>query len=384
MRETHSRGQLEGIQVARALAAMLVVGVHTVDLAKFRHVRHEDQLGWLSDGRFYSDFGASGVDFFFVISGFVMAMVLMQPVERSPGSFLNDRFIRIVPFYWLISFFALIQTCWLARPLELGNLAISLSLLPLLDPENFTLPVLFVGWTLAFEFAFYLSLLPWLRVGQSRRLWGAMLTTAALACTGWLLAPRLDLAALFLNPIWFEFLAGILLFSLWRRGLSNKAGLVAGAAGLLILAAGFATHIVLDVRHFALFDGDTGTVRAFVWGIPYAMVLAALLSLEKNESVTGTRLLWRGLCRIGDASYSLYLVHPMLLLVVEYRLPPNLLPPDIISLLSFVLAIAIGLIVHRWIELPLLAWLKSKRQETPANTARCFPSRLTPPARPAP
>lgn len=358
MRDAQSQSRLEGVQVARALAAMLVVCVHAIDLAKFRHLRHGDPLGWLSGGAIYSDFGASGVDFFFVISGFVMTMVLMQPVERQPGRFLDDRFIRIMPLYWLMSLLCLTEFNWLGRPWELENLAMSVSLWPILDPGKFSQPILFVGWTLAFEFAFYVSLLPWLRVEHSRRLTGAALMTAVLAGVGLLLAPRLDLAALFLNPIWFEFLAGILLFGLWRRGLPCQVGLAAGGVGLIALAVGFAVRVVPDVKHFAVFDEGAGAGRALFWGVPYALVLAGLLSLGGK----GSRPFWRGLCKVGDASYSLYLVHPMALLLIEYRLPPGLLPPDIISLLGFTAAVSLGLVAHLWVELPMLDWFRQRRK----------------------
>lgn len=385
MQEAPSAGRrLEAIQVARALAAMLVVGVHAIDLVKFRHVREGDGLGWLSGGRFYSDFGASGVDLFFVISGFVMAMLIMRSGAGHSGDFIRDRIARIIPLYWLMTGAMALLAIAVHRTIPLDNIMMSLSLWPLWNPEQLALPILFIGWTLAFEFAFYVVLLPALGMAADRRLWLAAALVGLCATWGLLARPAMDLAALFLNPIWFEFLIGIGLFALWRRGLSPRVARIAGLCGLLALGIGFARHIVPDVKHFAIFDGNAGALRALCWGLPYGLLLAALLA-HRPGSVPMLDPLWRGLCHIGDASYSLYLVHPMLLLGIEYWLPAHVIAPDVLSLLGFGGAILLGLAVHRWIERPMLAAGKRRRQAL--ATAPGQPGRPAPlfsrPARPA-
>src|SRR5438309_11551486 len=69
------------IQYLRGFVAMMVVWHHSVEL--------------LGNGR---GFGASGVDLFFVISGFIMMVSTDRGV--SPGTFLQNRIIRVVPLYW--------------------------------------------------------------------------------------------------------------------------------------------------------------------------------------------------------------------------------------------------------------------------------------------
>jgi exopolysaccharide production protein ExoZ len=48
-------------------------------------------------------FGAFGVDIFFVLSDFVIALVLDNP-QLSAQRFLADRIARIVPLYWVLTF----------------------------------------------------------------------------------------------------------------------------------------------------------------------------------------------------------------------------------------------------------------------------------------
>jgi exopolysaccharide production protein ExoZ len=49
--------------------------------------------------------GAEGMDLFFIISGFVMA--LSHKKDLSGGEFLKQRIIRVVPLYWLMTFLML-------------------------------------------------------------------------------------------------------------------------------------------------------------------------------------------------------------------------------------------------------------------------------------
>src|SRR5205807_1003674 len=78
-----------GIQMLRGLAAIMVVFAHI-------HPQLEHfggpMLSWLS-------IGGSGVDIFFVISGFIIWMTSQSP-QMTAKDFLMRRAIRIVPLYW--------------------------------------------------------------------------------------------------------------------------------------------------------------------------------------------------------------------------------------------------------------------------------------------
>jgi exopolysaccharide production protein ExoZ len=142
------------------------------------------------------------------------------------------------------------------------------------------------------------------------------------------------------------------------------ASQIAAFVGLSLLAFGYMVRVIPNVTHFAIFDDGAGTKRAFCWGLPYAMIMAGLLM------ISGRGLIWGGLCRLGDASYSIYLVHPMFLLFVEYRLPPRLVPPDLLSCLCFVAVLVVGLAVHQIVEKPILAVFKNRRRIADAQILR--------------
>ncbi len=73
------------IQYLRALACIAVVVFHATE-----------DLGGVFN------IGQTGVDLFFVISGFIMWSIT-EHRETAPGNFLLRRVVRIVPLYWLIT-----------------------------------------------------------------------------------------------------------------------------------------------------------------------------------------------------------------------------------------------------------------------------------------
>src|ERR1700733_8255089 len=82
-----------GIQALRAIAALMVVLVHADQLWVDRVVHRTES--WTN--------GASGVDIFFVISGFVMTVSLpgLRKFGHRVRVFFWRRLTRIVPLYWL-------------------------------------------------------------------------------------------------------------------------------------------------------------------------------------------------------------------------------------------------------------------------------------------
>ena len=85
------------IQALRAVAALLVVLLHALETWGERVDPAAPGVNWEN--------GASGVDIFFIISGFVMVISSQRLVDR-PGAwrtFLQHRVIRIVPLYWLLT-----------------------------------------------------------------------------------------------------------------------------------------------------------------------------------------------------------------------------------------------------------------------------------------
>src|SRR5689334_16532037 len=140
---------LGSIQWLRGIAALMVVAFHTNTLALHPSARMD-----------FLAIGETGVDLFFVISGFIMTITTVD--KRAPGEFLRRRIIRVVPLYWMItlSYAALaVMAPTLFRSASpdflhtLGSLAFVPQFHPLFPSAIW--PVVIPGWSLNYEMFFY-------------------------------------------------------------------------------------------------------------------------------------------------------------------------------------------------------------------------------------
>jgi exopolysaccharide production protein ExoZ len=83
-------GSIRTIQILRATAALMVVFHHSI--SSLPAVK----------SMLPSDFGASGVDIFFVVSGFII-VVATHSKARGAGEFFIARLVRVAPIYWIIT-----------------------------------------------------------------------------------------------------------------------------------------------------------------------------------------------------------------------------------------------------------------------------------------
>jgi peptidoglycan/LPS O-acetylase OafA/YrhL len=207
--EPPPRATLLNVQALRALAAFMVVCVHLEALAILAGAAPHA-----------TEAGNAGVDLFFVISGFIMVFTTGRK-PQSPAGFFGARVRRIAPLYWSVTFAvflvarltpSLIQN----TPSDLGRLLASLLFLPELRPDGTMRPVVFVGWTLNFEMAFYVLFA--LGLLAPRRWLGVAATVAVLAgavAWGQAAKPTDPVLAFYTTPMVLEFGLGMLLGLAW-------------------------------------------------------------------------------------------------------------------------------------------------------------------------
>ena len=288
--------------MVRGLAALAVV---------FAHV----------DGRFAV--GAAGVDFFFVVSGFVMAHVSRN---RTPAQFLKDRAWRIFPIYWVIA------VPWLLLALSGGAIAPLRALNSLmLWPHWFGYPSTFIGvtWTLVYELAFYLCVAVAIRLKNPA-------IPLLLFATALLARPFTDhpLIAFAGHPIAIEFLFGIAIAHAPRQRLAGGL-LIALGIGWLLLFPNAQLHDFLGNQ-----DSGYGLRRVLLWGLPAAMIIYGLVVFEQRLAGRWAK----PLLVLGAASYSIYLVHSIIAALVEWPWPAEIAA-----------AVASGLVLWALVERRLLA-----------------------------
>ncbi|WP_263142747.1 acyltransferase [Pseudomonas sp. RIT-PI-AD] len=283
---------LISLQALRALAAWLVVCHHVMQI--FFDFKAESALG-----RFFIEKGAIGVDIFFIISGFVIYLST-QGKDIQAGRFMLNRFMRIVPAYWLYSVLVALIILY-AHPVmpsqrfDLHHFLLSLVFVPAENPGGFGLyPTLSVGWTLNYEMFFYLLFALSLVAPQRYR---PLAIAGALALVSTVLASQPWLSDFYRNSIVYEFLFGVCIGVCYRRGWIGQGG--------------WAPVVLLLVALMAIYQLDS-SMRLLNWGVPSALVVIACIALEPwFRSV-------RPLKMLGDCSYSVYLVHVIVLSVGWY------------------------------------------------------------------
>ena len=96
---------LFGVQYLRGIAATMVAYYHMIgQLPSLSPYVEKYLLGYPSL--------ASGVDLFFVISGFIM---LLTTQKTTPVEFVLRRIIRVVPLYWLLTTLIVAIDLWLPK-----------------------------------------------------------------------------------------------------------------------------------------------------------------------------------------------------------------------------------------------------------------------------
>ena len=298
--------------------------------------------------------GALGVDLFFVLSGMVMHRVYGEAVraERfSYGQFMAKRIARIYPVHFVTTLGALsmiiiagaaglvpVDSAALARALP-----IHLLMLHGLGRVEDHFALNFPSWSVSAEMFAYLCfpLFALLYRGRDRAVVGwLMLLGAGLVVSitnGWMQIGVVRVS--------IEFLIGMGVARLIGRRYNPPLGLALLLFGTVIYASFLQWQVVPGsaVLAFALMLG--GSALAEPW--------------------LGHNRLIGALAYLGTISYSLYMVHALVMspgfLLAERLLhvPPDQ-SPDWVVLVVLAVTIACAALLHRWVELPCRTWLVRK------------------------
>ena len=347
-------GRLVNIQALRGAAALLVFAAHL----------HSFEFGIRDGNAILPDFlyfGVTGVDLFFLISGFIMVHVTtdLKGGRRQAQQFLFNRMARIYPLYWaaailLLAVFVLRQFI-MGEPFPATDLLTAIFLLP--DAK----PFLNVSWTLTHELYFYGVFT--LIVLAARNIIAPLFVfwASVILLAGFInVTPMNAWTNVVFSPLSFEFMGGAIIAIMVRNGVTRGGFYVLGAGVILLAIITFlmphSVYPTLASQH---------VLRTSVYLAPYALILYGAISLELHKPSGLLAPSW--LCRLGDASYALYLVHVPVLLVIA-RLVSSLIDTGLAASLIFI-PVATGaclitaFLAHYFIEKPSLTLFRkaSKR-----------------------
>jgi exopolysaccharide production protein ExoZ len=336
------RVRLEGVEAGRGVAALLVVLYHAA-----LHVEGDVPGSVVLWG--LPHFGHAGVDFFFVLSGFIISFVHRGDLGRPDrlGHYLERRFTRVFPFYWLVLGFCLLDTWLLHRAQIPGAREVLSNVLLLPQAED---KIVGGAWTLVFEITFYLVFAIAI---CSRRIGAAVLCVwASLVAAGFVLNPSSRTAALAvaMSPFCLEFFLGIGAAFILSRRTVPCSGLL-----LTVGVAGFAAAGLCEVK--GGLSGFGAAARLAYGGCAFLVILA-LVERERSGHLRVPRFI----AVLGRASYSVYLVHLIAIgimfkfLSMAVRLTPSW--SFLIWALLCTMGLIAGILASIWVEQPAIRFVR--------------------------
>lgn len=332
---------LNGLQLLRCMGCLFVVQAH---------INHDHMVGFFS------------LDIFFLISGFVMALLVTRP-NLTQDRFLKDRIVRVVTLHWPLTI-AVFLLALLAPSLmnsttaDPVNLLKSLFYIPYYKENGVLTPILAVAWTLNYEVLFYAICALSFLFKIANRI--AFVTAAMLLVYGLahVFSGAGAWAEFYAGYYMLEFPAGMLIWALYQRygkeqRLSKVGGLVAISALVFLLT-------FVDYHWNGVID------RLWLFAVPSILLVWLALIYEPH---LGKGPLIRLGAMLGDASYCIYLTH---IFVIEFlrKLMPRFIDGFSMDnlpgfMFAFVLSLVVGVLVDLYFYKPGVKvfgdWLRARR-----------------------
>ena len=322
-----------------------------------------------------SRFGWTGVDLFFVLSGFLVSGLLFAEYQTAgslrPGVFLMRRGLKIYPQFYLflgatlsVALLGGARMRWLPTVAELGFF------------QNYTTGLWGHTWSLGVEEHFYLALtlgLVFLARRGGRNPFARLPLAIAVIALGvlglrvatWLLGPVTEYRNVFPSHLRIDsLLCGVLLgyahaFERDRiTSLAKRWGTWLGPASIALLAP------VAFLKREDPFMVTIG-FSMVAWG--FALLLVNVLYPAKPAEMGRGAL---AIAWLGRVSYAFYLWHGPVIVWTGQLVS---LPPFAEMILTFVASCVIAALTTAVVERPVLAlrdrWLPSRQQVTPVRLA---------------
>ena len=330
--------QIDGIQILRAVAVFLVTWLHAGQaLGSWRVVE-------------LPHFMAFGIDIFFVISGFIMASVLLRNTETA-GKFFKRRVVRIFPIYWVFAFMVYARLAHSHGSLLLNYLP-SFLLVPGLYPRY---PLLLaVSWTLVFEMFFYYTL-------SAILLFTKRAVPAAILILG--IAAFIPGPPVLTSPILLEFVAGMVVAIAFYRLGKRRWGIL-----LLLAGAVIALYMQAHPEHAGVqgidlvLSAKAGVMqRILTWGISATLIVAGTVFWSPSTQNLPARIA----VAVGNSSYSAYLLSSIMIeftcrALIRFA-RPSLAAEIVVQILVVATVLFAGWLSYQFLEWPMIHSLNNLR-----------------------
>ncbi|HEP0935593.1 TPA: acyltransferase [Enterobacter roggenkampii] len=341
---------LKSIHYARGMAALLVVLFHF----SFMYIGKVEPYNTM----FLN--GGFGVDFFFLISGFIISFVTQKKISLQ--AFLLKRFFRIYP---LFLFILIISSIYLVRYNVHPLWSMMKSGLLILQDYNRPAPEFdfnFIGpaWTLSYEAWFYLIFGISMFINHNKRIEiASLLLIAQVFILQFTFSGSISLNSSYVGSIGdssyldhaikffstslhLEFIAGMWLFKVFSR-----SSLV--IFGRFTLPLVFSLTAVSIALYFSTLVYGSGFTSFYIIALP---LFIALILCEANFKLPNSRIL----TFFGDISFSIYITHFFIMyLFLEHFADFLSSSSNVMKLVvPTIAAIVFAYVLHKLVEAPVI------------------------------
>jgi len=288
--------KIDSLQAIRAFAAIAVMLFHGTEMLS-------ERLGYLFVSNVFMA-GFSGVDIFFVLSGFIILYTSSSGIDFY--RFIQKRFIRIYPVYWLVTL--LLVGWFFVSPTPeqsyKGDLGVILGSLSLFPQKQY---VMGVAWTLTYEVIFYIVFaLTYFKSPIYLFFTFLIWVVVILSCdffdikSGYLAVDSL------VNPIILNFALGCLIAYAYKRNSVCQYAVWFFWIGVFLFTLAWSSFYYFRLSDSTVFAGEMA--RVYLFGLPAAILIFGALHIPTSVP--------KVLVYLGDASYSLYLLHGTVLSIL--------------------------------------------------------------------
>ena len=321
--------QIQIIQQLRAFAAIGIVVFHQNHSLKI---------------------GNASVDVFFIISGFIICIII-DSYKNNPLQFFLRRIARIAPLYWIVTLVSVLLVK--IYPESFGDADIrpfhiiySFFFIPHWDVNGKIWPTLLQGWTLNLEFFFYAIMTFALCFSRRLNLIYISVFFIALVICGVLFHFHSAVCRSYTANILMELVAGLWLGFLWKKRLLPSMGI-----GIFLCIVGVS---ILSVEQIWMLKKSIALARVPYYSLPALLIVLGALSIEASGHYLKSSLLKV----IGEASYAIYLTHILVAIPVKGLLIGYKLPAGIEFGVSIAILVSAGVLIHYLVERPANEWTR--------------------------
>jgi peptidoglycan/LPS O-acetylase OafA/YrhL len=343
--------RIDSLTSLRFFAAAAVLIHHLEFFQKSPSADVQTVFGWFFEG-------FAGVQFFYILSGFVIAF---SYGSKSLGHFLFLRAARIYPIHWLTllaatyAYGAMSAPTWDSWSRFFTNAALLQSFVP---NTMFFFGFNGVSWSISTEMFFYAAFCLFVPLSNRAILaaWSALMLVIVINVINADMASHFVSWLLYINPVFrfIDFLTGVLLYRLFVARPLEMSFRSATVAEIVSIALVVVSVVVAMAWTIPL---------QWRWDIYYIPSMAIMIFVFAHQrGFVSSMLNNRLLVLLGDSSFALYMVHQIVITLSPWVTHPetvlDLRDMARVTVILLLIAIVLSVAVHLCYEKPINIWLR--------------------------